>query len=83
MIDDMISNKQLNHRVAEQSIRGRTLNIYTVFITLSYFAIPITKHVRLYCAHCFIMTISRKQEFQQIAFNRSLDIDFADSMNLY
>ena len=33
MIDDMISNKKLNQIVTELFIRGRKLNISTVFIT--------------------------------------------------
>ena len=33
MIDDMISNKKLNQIVTELFIRGRKLNMSTVFIT--------------------------------------------------
>ena len=37
----MLSNKKLNPIVTELFIRGRKLNIYLVFITQSYSAMPI------------------------------------------
>ena len=40
VIADMLSNKKLNPIVTELFIRGRKLNIYFVFITQSYFAVP-------------------------------------------
>ena len=40
MIADMLSNKKLNPRVTELFIRGRKLDVYLVFITQSYFAVP-------------------------------------------
>ena len=33
--------------------------------------------------HSFIVKIPNKQEFQQISFNHSADIDLKDFMNLY
>ena len=39
MIADMLSNKKLNPKVTELSIRGRKLNISFVFITQSNFAV--------------------------------------------
>ena len=40
MITDMLSNKKLNPIVIELFLRGRKLNIFLVFITQSYFAVP-------------------------------------------
>ena len=40
MIADMLCNKKLNSVVSELFIRGRKLNIFLVFITQSYFAVP-------------------------------------------
>ena len=40
MIADMLCNKKLNPIVSELFIRGRKLNIFLVFITESYFAVP-------------------------------------------
>ena len=40
MIADMLSNKKLNPIVIELFIRERKLNIYFVFSTKSYFAVP-------------------------------------------
>ena len=37
MIADMNSNKKLNQIIAELFVRGRKVNISTVFITKSYF----------------------------------------------
>ena len=81
MIADMINNKKLNPIVTELFIRGRKLNISTVFITQSYFKMP--KDVRLNSTHFFIMKILNKRELQQIALNHSSDIDFKDFMKIY
>ena len=81
MITDMLNNKRLNPVVAKLFIKGRELNIFLVFITQSYFAVP--KNFRLNSTHYFIMKIINKKELQQIAFNHSSDIDFQDFMNLY
>ena len=67
--------------VNELFIRGRKLNISLAFITQSYFAG--SKNIRLNSTHYFIMKIPNKWELQQIAFNRSSDLDFKDFMNLY
>ena len=40
MIADMLSNKKFNVTVTELFIRRRKLNIFLVFITQSYFAVP-------------------------------------------
>ena len=76
MIADMINNKKLNPKVTELFMRGRKLNISTVFITQSYFKVP--KDVRLNSMHFFIMKIRSKRELHQIALNHSSDIDFKD-----
>ena len=67
MIADMFSNKKISLIVNELFIRGKKLNIFVVFVTQSYFALP--KNVRLNFMHYFIMKILSKWELQQIAFN--------------
>ena len=62
-------------------ITGRKLNISIVFITQSYFKVP--KDVRLNTTHFFIMKIPNKRKLQQIALNRSSDIDFKDFIKIY
>ena len=81
MIADMLTNKKLNPIVSELFIRGRKLNIFLVFVTQSYFAVP--RNIRLNSTHYFVMKIPNKRELQQIAFNHSSDIDVQDFMNLY
>ena len=81
VIADMLSSKKLNPIVTELFIRGRKLNIYLVFITQFYFAVP--KNIRVNSMHYFFMKIPSKRELQQIAFNHSSDIDFQDFMHLY
>ena len=56
MIADMISNKRLSPVLSELFLRGRKLNISTVFIIQSYFQEP--KDVRLSSIHFIIMKIS-------------------------
>ena len=80
LIADMINNKNLNSVITELFIRGRKLNISTVFITQSYFKVP--KDVRLNSTHFFIMK-SSKRELQQIALNHSSVIDFKDFMKIF
>ena len=60
MIADMLSNKKLNPIVTQLFIRGRKQNIYLVFITKSYFAVP--KTTRLNLTHYFVMKIRNKRE---------------------
>ena len=50
-------------------IRGRKVNISTVFITQSYFKVP--KDVRLNSTHFFIMKTPNKREVQRIGLNHS------------
>ena len=75
MIADMFSNKKLTPIVTELFIWDRKLNIFLVFITQSYFAVP--KKNRLNSTCYFITKIPNKQELQQIAFIHSSDIDFS------
>ena len=74
MIADMLSNKKLNPVVTELFIRGRKLNIYLVFITQSYSAVP--KNIRRNSTHYFIMNFPNNEVLEQIAFNNSSYIDF-------
>ena len=76
----MLSNKKLNPIVTELFIRGRKLNNSLVFITQSYFAD--SKNIRLNSTYYFVIKIPNKREHKQTVFNRSLDIDFKDFMNL-
>ena len=75
-----------NYRI----IREIKLNIYLVFITQSYFAVP--KNIRLNSTNYFVMKIhlpptkknNKKKKNLKIPFNHSSDItDFQDFMNLY
>ena len=77
----MINNNKLNPIVTELFIRGRKLNISTVFIMQSYF--KVAKDVRLNSTHFFIIKIPNKRGLPQIALNHSSDIDFKDFMNIY
>ena len=64
MIADILSNKKLNLIVTELLIRGRKLNMSLVFITQSYFSVPI--NIKLNSAHHFIIEIPNKREIYQI-----------------
>ena len=76
MISAILSKKNLNPIVTELFIRERKLNISLALITQSYFTVP--KNIRLNSAYYFVVTIPNKKELQEIAFNRSSDIDFQD-----
>ena len=81
MIPDMIQNKKINSIVTELFIRCRKLNISLVFISQSYFKVP--KDVRNNSTHFFIIRIPNKKELQQIATNRSSDINTKDFSKVY
>ena len=81
MITDMINNKKLNSVATELFIRGSKLNISLVFITQSYFKVP--KDVRLNSNHFFMMKLPNKRKLQQIALNRSSDINSKDLIKIY
>ena len=49
IIVDMLSNKKVISIETELLIKERNLNIYLVFITQSYFAVP--KNIRLNSTH--------------------------------
>ena len=66
----MPSNKKLTPVVTELFIRGRKLNIYLVFITQSYLAVP--KNVKLNSTHYVPMKIPNKKELQQVTFTHLL-----------
>ena len=77
----MLSNKKINATVTELFITGRKINIFLVFITQSYYAVP--KNISLNSTYYFTMNIPNKREVQQIAFNQTSDFDFKDFMNIY
>ena len=81
MIPDMESNKKLSPIVAELFLKGNKLNILLVYILQSCF--KRLKTIRLNETHYLIMKIPKKREFQQIASNRSSDMDFKDFIKLY
>ena len=54
---------------AELFIGGTKLNIFIVFITISY--VVVLRNVRLSSSHYFIVKLLNKQNLQQISFNQS------------
>ena len=81
MIADMIHDKNLNPVITVLFIRGRKLNISSVFTMQSYFIVP--KNVRINSTDYFIMKMSSKRELQQIGSNLLLDIDIKDFIKMY
>ena len=81
MIADVMTNKKFQAVIKELFIRCRKLNISLVFIRQSYFSVP--KEVKLNSRHYLIMKIHNKTELQQLAINRSADIDFKDFLKIY
>ena len=62
-------------------MRGRKLNIFSAFITQTYFTVP--KDIRLNCNHYFIIKIPNKQKLKQITSQKSSDIGFQNFINPY
>ena len=64
IIADIISNKEkLNPIVTELFIRGKKLNIFTVFITEPYFAVP--NHVKLNLKHFLLRKFQTNESFNK------------------
>ena len=85
VFDDMIAaimtNKKFQAIIKELFIRCRQLIISLVFITQSYFSVPID--VRLNSTYYLIMKIDNKRELQNIVINHSADIDYQDFIKIY
>ena len=81
MIADIMTNKKFQSIIKELFIRCRKINTSLVFITQSYFSVP--KDVRLNSTHYLNMKINNKRELQNIAINRSEDIDYKDFIKIY
>ena len=62
-------------------LRGWKLNISLAFMSQSYSKVP--KTIRLSATHYFTVKIPNKKELQQIASNRTSDIEFKYFMKLY
>ena len=78
MIADISSNKIFNQVVTELFIRGRKLNIFTVFITQTHFSVP--KDIRLNHTHFFIMKIPNNMAMNGIKI--SVKIKNKDCLNI-
>ena len=81
MIADIMSTKKFQVIIKELFIRYRKLNIALAFITQSYFSVP--KDVRLNSTHYLIMKTNNRKEFQNIAINHSVDIDYNNFVRVY
>ena len=81
MIAAIMTNKKFQAIIKELFIRCRQLIISLVFITQSYFSVPID--VRLNSTYYLIMKIDNKRELQNIVINHSADIDYQDFIKIY
>ena len=80
-IADIMTNKKFQDIIKEIFISCRKLNISLVFITQSYFSVPVD--VRLDSTHYLIMKINLRKELQNIAINHCADLDSKDFMKIY
>ena len=74
----MVSYKNLIPIATNLFVRGRKLNISTVYVTQVYFQVP--KDDALNCKNSFILKIPNKHWLHHIVFTRSSDVyceDFA------
>ena len=81
MIADIIRNQKFQAITKELFIRCRKLNISLAFITQSSCSVP--KDATLNLKQYLVMKINNRKEIQNIAINRSVDIDYEDFMNIY
>ena len=81
MTADIMTNKRFQTIIKELFIRCRKLNISLVFITQSYFFVPID--VKLNSTYYLIMKINNRIELKNIATDHSADIDYQDFKKIY
>ena len=81
MIADITTNKTFQSIIKELFIKSRKLNTSLVFIAQSYFTVP--EENRLNSTHYLIMKIHNRRELQNIAINKSADIDYRDFLKIY
>ena len=81
MIADIMGNKKFQTIIKELFIRCRKLNISLVFITQSYFSVPID--IRLNSTHYLIIKRNYRIELRNIATDHSADIDYQDFKKIY
>ena len=81
VIADILTNKKIQAIIKELFIRCRKLNVSLVFITQSYFSVPI--EARLNSTHYLIMKISNRKDLQQTAIDHSADIDYKSFLKIY
>ena len=77
---DMTSNIISEPKGNEFFIWGRKLNTYLVFVTQSYFAVPI--NVKLISTCYLNIQISNREELQQTTFNHSSDMRLDEFMKI-
>ena len=68
----MVSYKNLIPIATNLFVRGRKLNISTVYVTQVYFQVP--KDDTLNCKNSFILKIPNKQWLHHIVFTRSSNV---------
>ena len=81
LIENILDNEKLQPIRAELFVRTRRLNIFLIFITQPFFTLP--KNIDSDFTQYFIIEISNKQEFQQIATNHSSSINLKYFMKVY
>ena len=81
LIENILDNEKLQPIRAELFVRTRRLNIFLIFITQPFFTLP--KNIDSDFTQYFIIEISNKQEFQQIAPNHSSSINLKYFMKVY
>ena len=81
MISDIMSNKKFQDIIKDLFIRCRKIKFALVFITQSYFSVPIV--FRLNTTHFLIMKINDRRELQNIAINHSAFIHYKDFLKIY
>ena len=70
MIAHMKANKKLKLIVSDFLIKERKFNVFVVFISQSYFAVP--KTIRLNATHHSIMKMPNKGELQETYFKMTV-----------
>ena len=81
MISHVMSDKKAQQILRDLFIRCRKSNISLCFLAQFYFSIP--KDIRLNCTHYILFKLNNKRDLQNIAINRSSDIDYKNFIKIY
>ena len=82
IFDDLVNaEKKVQQKISEYFLRGRKMNITSLYLSQSYFKTP--KFIRINCSNIFLRRISSKRDLATILRDYVLGVSIKDLMHIY